>query len=138
VKGIDEQIAALARQLGHEQIFIPVIVEVTGVDAHAGLGLAGHRQRDPRDQGRVLEGAVMPVEPELVFLSVVGDVDIHPPVAVEVCCGYTECGTVLTRDTRFPARVDERLPTLVDVQAVLQRLIRRRHAVVESPRDAKA
>ena len=37
-----------------------------------------------REQGGVLEGAVTFVEPELVFLAVVGHVDVDPTVAIEV------------------------------------------------------
>ena len=37
---VDVEIVALARQFGHEQIFVAVVVEVAGVDAHARFGLA--------------------------------------------------------------------------------------------------
>ena len=40
---VDVEVAAFAGQLGHEEVFVAVVVEVAGVDAHAGLGLARRR-----------------------------------------------------------------------------------------------
>ena len=41
-------------------------------------------QRGARQERHVLEGAVALVDPQLVFLLVVGDEDVDPPVAVEI------------------------------------------------------
>ena len=49
---VDVEIAALARQLRHEQIVIAVVVEVAGVHSHARLRVTFGAQRDARRAAR--------------------------------------------------------------------------------------
>ncbi len=80
---VDVEIVTLARLLGDEEVVVAVVVEIAGVHAHAGFGLAFLRQRHARRQRRVPERAVVLVDPELIGLAVVGDVEVDPSVAVE-------------------------------------------------------
>ena len=81
---VDVQRAALAGQLGDEEVLVAVVVEVAGVDSHVGLGVAARAERRSRGQRAVVEGAVAPVHPQLVLALIVGDEEIEPAVAVEI------------------------------------------------------
>ena len=74
------------------------VVEVAGVDAHAGARFAFRAERQPRFDGDVLERAVAQVAIELVRLRVVGDEQIRPAVDVVVDHRHAE---------RLRARVED-------------------------------
>ena len=42
---IDIKVGTLAGQLCHDEVFVTIVVEIAGVHAHAGFGLAVRRQR---------------------------------------------------------------------------------------------
>ena len=70
--------------MGHEQVVVAVRVEVARVDAHAGLWAPSMIQRDPRQQRLVPERAIVLVDPELVLHVVVGNIEVDPPIGVDV------------------------------------------------------
>ena len=75
---------AFGGEVGVEDVLVAIVVEVAGIDAHAGRGLPVAIERHACQQALVPERAVLLVDPEEVGQPVVGDVDIAPPVAVEV------------------------------------------------------
>src|SRR5205814_3575734 len=105
-----------ARQLRDDEIVVAVVVEITGVHAHARLRFAFGAQGGARQQGGVLERAVSLVDPELVRQTVVRDVDVDPAVAVEVCGGYSKRGPELARDARGSRDVRKSAVAVVSVQ----------------------
>ena len=74
----------LLREVGDEDVGKAVAVDVTAIDAHAGLRLAVAVEADARRVRHVGEGAVAVVLVEEVPHHVVGDVDVGIAVAVEV------------------------------------------------------
>ena len=81
---VEVQHIHLVEPVRDEQILVAVVVEVARVNAHARFGLSGAAHGGAGEERRVLERAVVLVDPELVGLAVVGDVEIDPPVVVEV------------------------------------------------------
>ena len=79
---VDVQRIGLVDQMGHKQVFVAVGIEVASIDAHAGLRNPPVIQRDTCQDRHVSEGAVLLVDPQLVLLTIVGDIDVDPPVGV--------------------------------------------------------
>ena len=104
--------------MGHEQVLVAVVVEVAGVHPHARLGHAHLAERRAGEQAGVAERAVALVDPEQVVRAVVGDVDVDPPVAVEVGGGHAEGRPETAADERGLAHVDEAPLPRVAVQVV--------------------
>ncbi len=71
----------------------------------------------PRQERRILERAVALVDPQLVRLAVVGDVDVDPPVAVEIGRRHTQRGAELGRQSGARRHIGERSVAVVVVQA---------------------
>ena len=90
---VDVQRVRLTPEVCHEQVLVPVEVDVNGIHAHAGLGHAVGVDCRARQRSGIGQGTVAPVQPQVVLLAVVGDVDVHPPVAVEVGGDHAERGT---------------------------------------------
>ena len=66
------------------------VVEIGGVDAHAGAGFAFFAEGDAGFDGHILESAVALIAIELVGLGVVGDEQVGPAVAIVVEHGDAE------------------------------------------------
>ena len=64
-------------QLGHEQIFVAVVVEIAGIDAHVRFTLPVRSERHSGQERGVAERSVVLVDPQLVLLLVVGDEDVQ-------------------------------------------------------------
>ena len=76
---------ALVVQIGDEQILVAVTVDVAEIDAHASLGLSHPVDRHAGQQRLVAERARSAlVDPELIRVAVVGDVDVEPAIVVVV------------------------------------------------------
>jgi hypothetical protein len=86
--------------MGHEEIHVAVPIEVDGVYTHAGLGLALLVDRTATQNRLVLEGAVPLVDPHLVGILVVGDIEIGPAITVEVVGDRAQGVAVLLTETR--------------------------------------
>src|SRR5438094_240567 len=114
--GVHVQIGALAGELGDEQILVAVVVEIAGVHAHARLRLAICPQSGTRQKRGVLERSVALVDPQLVRLTVVGDVDVNPAVAVEIAGCHAERGTELGRQAAARGDVGKGSVAIVPVQ----------------------
>src|SRR5438093_13764000 len=89
-----------SRQVRHEYILVSIVVEIARVHTHARFGLAELAQRGAGDEPHVLEGAVTLIDPELIFLTVVGQVQVDPPVTVEVRGRHAERRSKLGRESR--------------------------------------
>ncbi len=93
---VDVEGVGFLHEMGHEQIFVSVSIEVSRIYAHTGLSPAHPVHRDSCKKSVVQETTVALVDPHLVGHTVVCHVDIHPSVAVEVCCDDSEPGSVLS------------------------------------------
>ena len=113
---VDVEVVAFSRQVRDEQVFVAVVVEIAGVDAHAGLGSPVRAQRRAGQQARVLERAIVLVDPELVRLAVVRHVEIDPAVAVEVGRRDAERRPEIARDARRRRDVGERAVAVVVIE----------------------
>ena len=81
--------------------------EVIRQHAHAGLGLAVQVVRGAQLDRGVAKRAVSPVDPELVGVGIVGHVDVHPAVVVEVLAHHPEPGAGDGGDARRLTDVGE-------------------------------
>ena len=81
-----------------EDIFTAVAVKISRIYAHTRLRHAIAVDGSSSDERFVLECAVFLVDPELVRVSVVGDVNIHPTVTIEVGGDHAQSVTKLVRD----------------------------------------
>ena len=110
---------------GHEQVVVAVGVEVARVDPHAPLGVPVPIDRHPGQPCAVQKGAIPLIEPKLVGLAIVGDVQILPPVAVEVGRDHPQRRPVLPAPQRVGRHVRE-----PPVPAVAQQPVRHRHVAL--------
>ena len=69
-----------------------IVVEVRGDHTHAGLRFTVDVERRAEQHAAVDERSVPAVQPQLVGIRVVGDVEIGPVVAVQVLADHTEPG----------------------------------------------
>ena len=70
--------------VGHEEVLPAVLVEIGGIHAHAGAGLAVGAEADLGGQPDLLPLAVAAVGEEEVLYGVVGHEEVHAPVVVDV------------------------------------------------------
>ena len=120
----------LADDVGDEQIFVAVEIEVARRDAHAALGIARRAQRRSRDEPFVDERPVAAVDPELVRPAVVRHVEIEPAVAVVVAGHDAEPRAVRPGNPRALGDIDEMAAAIVTKQTVGHRPVRARAAIV--------
>jgi len=72
-----------------------IAVEVGDGDSHAALALTGGIGSDTTEHSFFFEGSVLLIHPEKVWMSVVGDENVDPAVAVPVAGGDSEsCAAV--------------------------------------------
>ena len=81
----------------------------------------------------VREGAIPPVDPELIRRRVVGHIQIEPTVAVVVADRDAQAGAVGPGDARRLRHVGETAVALVAIQPVGDRTVGARTAVVTRP-----
>ncbi len=109
VAGVGVQRRRVAREVGLEDVGRAVAIVVADGEAHAGLRfpvLAVGAARTNRD---VLERAVVAVAIQRARVRVVGDVDIRPPIVVEVERADAEAvGARRARDARRPRKCRRR------------------------------
>src|ERR1700730_1356444 len=114
----------------YEDIFIAAAVKISRISAHPRLRHTIAVDGDSSEERFVLECAVFLVDPELVRVSVVGDVNIHPPVTVEVGSDHTQSVTELVRDACGGGDVLESSVAFIMKQPVPRRAERARSAIV--------
>src|SRR2546421_3204058 len=83
---IREESIGLVHQVGNKNVFGPVSVKVTGINTHTSLCFAVSVEGRASQQRFILEGAVLLVNPKLVRITIVGDVDIRPAVTIKIGC----------------------------------------------------
>src|SRR5688572_25516410 len=99
--------------MSHEDVFGSVAVKITGIHAHTGLSLSVPIDRNSRKPSFVLECAVLLIDPELIRVSIVGDICIYPPVTVEVSRNHAEPPPEIPADSRSRRDILERPVTFV-------------------------
>ena len=87
---VHEEAVALADEVGDEEVEGSALLDVEGHDSHAGTRDAQGVEGAAPERGVVEEPTVALVEPELVGHGIVGDVEVHVAVAVEVAGGHAE------------------------------------------------
>ena len=102
------------------------------------FGLARGVDRGAGQQRRVLERAVVLVDPQLVGLAVVGDVDVDPAVAVEVGGRDAERRPERAADQGAAGDVGERAVALVVIEPARLRAVAAGRTVVALAGDARS
>src|SRR4029453_16552086 len=113
---IDVQVETLAGEIGHNEIFIPVIVDVAGVDTHSRFGFAARIERHPCQKRCVLERAIVQVDPELIGVAVIRYVEVDPTITIEVGRGYAKGRPELRRHSSSTRHISECPVAVVVVQ----------------------
>ena len=124
----------LTRQVRHEEIDPRVVVQIGRDNTHSRFGLTVNVQRHPHDQGDIAESPVGLIQPELIGVPVVGNVDILPAVVVEVLADDPQPRGRHRRHPRPLAHVAERAIAVVMQQHIRDRRKRLRSAIDRSPR----
>ena len=110
---VNEDVAALPGQFGHDDVIVAIVVEVSGIDAHARLGRAFLAQRRAGEQGSVLKGSVALIDPQLILMPVVGHVQVRPTVPVEVSSDDPERTAKIRGHTCRSRDISERAVAIV-------------------------
>src|SRR2546421_12148170 len=96
---IREERIGLVHQVSDKDVFSSVRVKVSGINTHASLSFAVPVDGSPGQKRFVLKGAVLSVNPELVGIAIVSDVNIHPAVAIKIRGNHTQAVAELFVDT---------------------------------------
>jgi len=85
-------------QMSHKDVFITVAVKITRIHAHARFGLPVPIDSNPSKQSFVPERAVLLIDPQLIWVSIIGDVQIYPSVSIEISRDHSERATEFFAD----------------------------------------
>lgn len=90
---IDADGVGFAIEICDDDIGQLVVVDVGDGDSHAALALSGGISGDTAEYSFFFEGSVVLIDPEEVWMSIVGDENVDPAVTVPVAGGSSESGT---------------------------------------------
>ena len=107
--------AAFLGKIGYQQVFHAAIADVPKGDAHAPLRGTFTIVCGAGSQTCFLKRPIFLVKPKVVGGAVVGNIDVHPAVAIEISTDDTETGAGKGSDTRFFRDVDKlAVPQIVE------------------------
>src|SRR5882672_4246895 len=115
---IHEERIGLVHQVGNKDVFGFVSVKISSIDTHAGLCLAVPVDGGAGPERVVLKGAVLPVNPELVRIAIVSNVDIYPTVTIKIRSDHTQAVAELFVDSRSRRLVFKRPVAFIVKQPV--------------------
>ena len=119
--------------MSREEIFVSVIVQIAGVHPHTPLGFAVGAHRGAGKQAHVLERPIPLVDPQDVLAAVVGHVNVHPSVVVEIGGDDAERRAEWSSLECCGCDIGKRPIAVVPVQAIAPRPVHGRRAVIASP-----
>ena len=96
-----------AVEICDDEVWQQVVVEVCDGDAHAALALSGGISSGSAEHGFFGEGAILLIDPEEVWVSVVGDENVCPAITVPVARGDSQSGTAVAGDSGDGGRIGE-------------------------------
>ena len=104
--------------MGHEQVVITVSIKISGIQPHTGFSAAVVIESHAGQQRTILKTTILLIDPQLVRFAVVGYIDIHPSIHVEVCCHHPQRWAIFTSHTRLSGHVNESTITPIAIQPV--------------------
>ena len=119
----------LVGEMGDEEIQAAVLIGIAERDAHPGLCFPGAVERQAARQGLIGEAPIALIDPELVGLHVVGDVDVNPAIPGQIEADHPVAGQALG-DPRLGGYLGEAFSTLVAVEGIPDALESVRSAIV--------
>ena len=102
-----EEGCRLAVEVGDDQVDPAVPIQISGTHAHPRLIAAVGVRRDARHHAHLFEAEPAHVSKEEIRRPIVGDVQVDPPVVVDVGGDDSQPPPVVVDDPCFPGRVDE-------------------------------
>src|ERR1700730_15607359 len=99
--------AGFLGKVGYQQVFYAAVADVPEGDAHAPLRDTFAVVCGAGFQTCLLERPILLVEPKVVGGGVVGNIDVHSAVAIEIGTDNTQTGAGKGSDARFFGDVDE-------------------------------
>src|SRR5437016_14187921 len=81
---IREERIGLVHQVSDKDVFSSVRVKVSGINTHASLSFAVSVEGGAGQKRFILEGAVLLIDPELVRIAIVSNVDIRPAITIKI------------------------------------------------------
>src|SRR6185436_10327550 len=135
---VDVEVAPLAVQLRHEEVLVTVVVEIAGVDPHAGFGMTLTGDGGAGGERLVSKRPVTQVDPEQVLAAVVGDVDIGPAIVVEVGGDDPEAAAEAVAGQRAAGDVGKRPVAAVSIETIRRGLVDLRWAVTPYAGEIRA
>ena len=106
-RALAPQVVLFTSQMCHIKVDQTVAVHVALCDSHAGISLANGSECDSPADGFVFEGCVALVDPKPVGLSVVGNKQVWPAIAIVIGNRYAQAGATQGADTGIEADVGE-------------------------------
>src|SRR5687768_11066846 len=120
----------LVHQVGHKDVISTIAIEISRVYAHTCFGLSVSVDSSARQKCIVHKRAILLIDPELVWISIVCDVDVHPTIVIEIRCDYSQPMTKLLVDSRGHRYVFEDSVAFVVKESISRRAKNSRRAVV--------
>ena len=70
--------------MSHKDVFSAITVKISGIDAHTCLSLSVSVDSSARQKRIVDKRAILLVKPELVGISIIGNINVDPTIVVEI------------------------------------------------------
>jgi hypothetical protein len=115
---VQVQRVGLIDDVGDENVQIAVFVDIPRGDSHTRFRLPGAVEGYPEENGLVDESAIALIEPKLVCLSIVGDVEIEFPIIVPVGAHHSEPGRSRRTESRLRGNVVEPASPLIVIEHI--------------------
>ena len=123
----------IGQHIGHKNLRIAVIVEVSHISPHTEMRTKTHPLRQ-----RLPEGTVLLVDIEIIpLIEIIGDIDIHPAIEVDIPDRYAQTKANNTAvDTCFFTYIDK-APLAIDRWSVIAIKLIPPELIAERPEIAK-
>src|SRR5262245_57943852 len=86
--------------MSHKDVFGTIAVEISGIDAHTSLGLSVTIHSGASQKRIVDKRAVLLVDPELVGIPIVCNIDVYPTIVIEIRRNYSQAMPKIFVDSR--------------------------------------
>src|SRR6185369_1779731 len=120
----------LVHQVSDKDVVSAVAVKVSRIDSHSRLSLSVSIDRAAGEQRIVHKPSILLINPELVLISIVRDIDVDPTIVVEISGDNAQSMPKLLLDSRRRGYIFESPVALVMKQTVAGRAKNTRRAIV--------
>src|SRR6185437_12978269 len=124
-------------EVGDEHVHEAILVEISGVDSHAGPSLAAFAERDTGCESDLLEVLPLLILEQEIGLGIVGDEQVHPAIIIYVGGDHRPTFAGIVGYAKSLTHVSECSVAVVMKKAAGCRRINARIAVLRLPRQCR-